>query len=289
MAIHIPPVPLYRLYGEKRADGLAEMVHCETIAARSRLHEWEISPHRHAAISQVLFLQSGSVTAQVGAEHISASGPVLLLAPSGIVHGFHFSTEAIGLVVSVSEEYVLEFDAHDPLRIALGLSGLMQCSRQTQEGLVALGEQLLLNTGLDATSARLLLTRSLAESWLRLALATGAGESAGGPEAQHQKFRALIEQHYRRHLPLGFYAGELGCTERTVSRLSQGAFGMSPLEMINRRLALEAQRLLRFTNATCAEVSWELGFSDPSYFSRFYKRMTGERPQNLRSVTDKEQ
>jgi len=41
---------------------------------------------------------------------------------------------------------------------------------------------------------------------------------------------------------------------------------------------LEAHRLLRFTNATGTQVATELGFDDPSYFSRFYQRMTGRRP-----------
>jgi AraC family transcriptional activator of pobA len=50
------------------------------------------------------------------------------------------------------------------------------------------------------------------------------------------------------------------------------------MDVVHRRLTLEAQRLLRYTNATAAQVSAELGFDDPSYFSRFYLRMTGRRP-----------
>lgn len=50
------------------------------------------------------------------------------------------------------------------------------------------------------------------------------------------------------------------------------------MDLIHRRLALEAHRLLRYTNATATQVAAELGFEDPSYFSRFYQRVTGRRP-----------
>ena len=49
---------------------------------------------------------------------------------------------------------------------------------------------------------------------------------------------------------------------------------------MNRRLALEAQRLLRYTGASARAFSAEPGFADPSYFSRFYLRMTGRRPHD---------
>jgi AraC family transcriptional regulator, transcriptional activator of pobA len=53
---------------------------------------------------------------------------------------------------------------------------------------------------------------------------------------------------------------------------------MTPRQVINRRLLFEARRLLRFTNASCSDVAAELGFEDPSYFSRFHRRMTGRSP-----------
>jgi AraC family transcriptional regulator, transcriptional activator of pobA len=67
-------------------------------------------------------------------------------------------------------------------------------------------------------------------------------------------------------------------TRRTLSRMTAAGLGCSPMDVIHRRMALEAHRLLSFTNATAAQVAAELGFDDPSYFSRFYQRMTGRRP-----------
>ena len=50
-----PEILNYNLFGESR--DLPDVVHCETIEARSRLHNWEFAPHRHARLHQVLLLE----------------------------------------------------------------------------------------------------------------------------------------------------------------------------------------------------------------------------------------
>jgi len=44
----LPGVPLFKLYGENQAWPGTDLLHCEPIPARSRLHHWEIKPHQHA-------------------------------------------------------------------------------------------------------------------------------------------------------------------------------------------------------------------------------------------------
>jgi AraC family transcriptional activator of pobA len=88
----------------------------------------------------------------------------------------------------------------------------------------------------------------------------------------------LVEAHYREHRDLDYYAEALGLTRRSLSRLTADRLGCSPITVLHRRLATEARRLLRYTGASAAQIAAELGFEDPSYFSRFYLRMTGRRP-----------
>ena len=47
----------YNLFGE--STDLPDVVHCETIETRSRLHDWEFAPHRHARLHQALFVETG--------------------------------------------------------------------------------------------------------------------------------------------------------------------------------------------------------------------------------------
>ena len=124
---------------------------------------------------------------------------------------------------------------------------------------------------------------ALAESLIRTLIVPrghdDAGEGASPRDDQRlTRLRQLVELHYRQHRDLDFYADALGLTRRTLSRLTSAQLGCTPMDLVHRRLALEAQRLLRFTNASATQVATELGFDDPSYFSRFYLRMTGKRP-----------
>ena len=61
-------------------------------------------------------------------------------------------------------------------------------------------------------------------------------------------------------------------------RLFREYTGMAPLEYVNHMKAAQAKARLKSGVMTVAEVAESLGFSDPSYFSRFYRRATGRRP-----------
>ena len=90
----LPSVPVFHLYGETGSEAAQELVHCESIASRSRLHNWEIQPHRHHGLFQMLWLARGRADVAIddGDGRLSA-GQVLLL-PQHCVHGFRFAPGA---------------------------------------------------------------------------------------------------------------------------------------------------------------------------------------------------
>ena len=146
--------------------------------------------------------------------------------------------------------------------------------------LSALAQQLLLVRENSAEAD--LLRHALAESFVRVAAGSMPEFAATTRDILVSKFRDLVASHGIVERRLDFYARALGCTERTLSRRVQNELGVSPMHYMHALLAAEATRLLRFTNASCSDVADELGFADPSYFSRFYARMTGQRPSEVR-------
>lgn len=97
------------------------------------------------------------------------------------------------------------------------------------------------------------------------------------------RFRQLLEQNYHQLHTVGEYARLLGVSTKTLTSCTLESSHHTPLQLINARLVLEAKRLLRFTDFSGKEVAYQLGFDDPSYFVKFFKRHTGMLPLEFRA------
>ena len=274
------PVPRFALFGENTGSSFEDLVHCETIQVRSSRYDWEISPHRHPSLCQVLLVLSGGVEFMLAELLAERTGPVLLLTPPGTVHGFRFDREAQGYVVTLSDRFAKVLRDDEALDALLSKPDVLEPGAALAARLQAICEQMLLADGPGAGAD--LLRRALAEAFLRMVAEIGADPTQGRSDELVDRFRTLVQDHLREQRSLGFFAERLNATERTLSRRVRAALGISPGQYLNDRIAAEATRLLRFTNASCSNVADELGFADPSYFSRFYARITGRRPSAVR-------
>jgi AraC-like DNA-binding protein len=102
-----------------------------------------------------------------------------------------------------------------------------------------------------------------------------------------ESFLQLVGNHFReQHLPL-FYAARLHITKSYLRKCCQKAIGISPMGCIQVRLMLEACALLARPGLSIQEVAWMLGFDDPVYFARFFKRQGGLPPGAYRKIVCK--
>lgn len=117
-------------------------------------------------------------------------------------------------------------------------------------------------------------------------LSRAYGDRAGEPPRENAtalRLRSLIERHFREHHRPAEYARRLRITVGHLNHLSRRHLGRTAGVVIRERLALEAKRQLVHTDASAAEVGYALGFKDPAYFARFFKRATGESPTAFRT------
>lgn len=99
----------------------------------------------------------------------------------------------------------------------------------------------------------------------------------------YRLFEAELEQHFRSHRSVADYAQRLGYSESTLNRACRAATGQSAKVLLDRRLAMEAARMLVHSPASVAEVGHALGFSEPTNFNRFFVRLVGATPLSFRS------
>jgi AraC family transcriptional activator of pobA len=100
--------------------------------------------------------------------------------------------------------------------------------------------------------------------------------AAGAPTAQ--RFRQLVELHYRDNLGLDDYANMLGVARAHLHDACAKAFGRPPQRLVHERLVVEARVRLRDTAQSVEQIAFSLGFRDPAYFSRFFSRRAGVSP-----------
>jgi AraC family transcriptional activator of pobA len=93
-----------------------------------------------------------------------------------------------------------------------------------------------------------------------------------------ERFTRLIELHYREGLRLGEFAERLGVSHGHLHEACVRITGMTPLTMLHERILEEARARLRQNEMSVEQVGYSLGFRDPGYFNRFFKRLTGQSP-----------
>ena len=99
-----------------------------------------------------------------------------------------------------------------------------------------------------------------------------------------RKFNYLVDIHYKTKRKVSDYAEMLFKSPKTLSNLFSIYNQKSPQQIILERLALEAKRLIHFTEKQNQEIAFDLGFNDPAHFSRFFKKMTQMSPTTYRET-----
>ena len=79
-----------------------------------------------------------------------------------------------------------------------------------------------------------------------------------------------------------FYADLLSCSPEQLRESCRAWRGKSPQQLLHERQLLEAKRLLLHTSAAVKEIAFDLGFDDPAYFGRFFRRLSGRSPEVFR-------
>ena len=102
------------------------------------------------------------------------------------------------------------------------------------------------------------------------------------PRTIVSNFLTMVDQQMRSHWTVAHYARYLGVSVDRLTSAVQRATGQTPLALIHARLFAEARQMIENSGLQIAEISAHLGFDDPAYFSRFFKRLGGKSPRQYR-------
>lgn len=100
-----------------------------------------------------------------------------------------------------------------------------------------------------------------------------------------RKFVQLVNNHYIDKRTVQEYADLLAVTPNYLSQSIKAVTGKNALSYISERLTIEAKSLIRHTDFEIAEIAYQLNFSDPANFGRFFRKQEGMSPLEFRKLS----
>lgn len=282
-------VPSVDFYGNEETWPTSERLHSELLVERSAEHNWNIRAHRHSNLTQIFLLLDGEGIARLDSVRQEIVAPAVLVIPERCVHEFEWSNSSSGFVISITSSLVAR------LRRKIGhyadVYGTPASHRLTDggRGLGSVLRRIHTEYEGDAPLRDLSLETLLIEMSILLARLSGKDVDAvskPGRSGRHfRRFVALVESHHKQQWGVARYANVLGITAPHLNSLCKRYAGRSAKRLIHDRLLLAARRGLAYTDNSVAAVGRELGFADPSYFTRFFRRFEGVTPSQFRRHT----
>ena len=285
-----PTIPTFNLYGEDRDWPTPDLLHWESIAQRSRQHDWVIKPHRHSNLLQLIYVETGVTQARLDGLNLRIESPTLLVIPQLTIHGFEFSPETCGHVLTLASPLAQRIIANlggQPVGLQkAGVISVIGDEKKCLDNLMTViaGEYLVYQEYRDTMLQNL---TSQLVVWIarQHALRETVSDIIGDKGKRYfVQFQQLVEQYYREHRPLDFYAGKLNISTPHLNSICRQIADVTALQVIHERVLLEAKRNLFYTALTVREISDGLGFSEPAYFTRFFKRLHKMPPQEFRRL-----
>lgn len=280
-------IPSYRLFGENEDDPADFWLHCEPIADRTHLHNWEIALHRHEQFFQLFHLPQGSgeIVSQDGVVPFTA--PVILFIPPDAGHGFRFSRDIDGLVVTALADRLRTLTDSER-EIAHFAQKLRIVEIAAEDGNRAVGaiEQISAELSGRSIGRGVLLEPLMIQALVALTRAARPNRNASERDRDLVRVEDLltsIDTHFRNRPQIGLYAERLGVSATHLNRIARAATGLSIQNLVDRRTLEAARRDLIFTATPISKIADALGFADPAYFNRFFKRQTGMTPGTFRA------
>ncbi len=245
--------------------------------------------------ARILFLKKGSMRNLLNFEEYEIQERTLaIFSPNFNIENTNISTDFSAEIIALKETF---FESEDMIKLFSTIWSnpyILQLNEEEfrmVEKYFSLTRDLLNTT--FSTSIKLSLQHLLNSFILNIKTFSGRSieKDIQSPYkiSMFQRFISLVKEHYKQERTIGFYANQLSITPHYLSALIKQTSGETVMQWINKMVILKSKELLREGNLLVYEISNELNFPNPSFFSRFFKKQTGITPfqyqkQNFKGV-----
>lgn len=285
-------IPVYDICALQSSTGsLHDDLIIEPFGAYLKRHPHLTVPHRHSFYHILLFTKGKGMHTIDFEQFTVTKGQIYFMIP-GQVHSWQFEGETDGYVLNCSEHFLTSFLKNDhytdQFAFLDGIAGnaVLQLNGAVLETVKGLMQRIQEEAGGKRSFAMDMIRMYL----LQLFITVSRNEGGHAIQAQQhnavtlRNFRRLVEQHFATLKLPKDYASMLYITPNHLNALCKDQLGKQAGEIIRDRILLEAKRLLVNMDMQIASIAYELNFTDNSYFTKFFKKLTGVTPEQFRKT-----
>lgn len=249
--------------------------------------------HRHD-FYQIIWFRKGHGMHHVDfADYPIADNTIFFIAP-GQIHAFDGNTGYQGIIIQFNAGFMADEESKESLFLkydvfnAFDSAPYYKISDSEAEHLELLANELSREYALTGAFAH----KDYMQYLIRLFLirVQRAGERkqcdklyvTNTAHCTFVRFRQLLEQNFHKVHTVKEYATMLNVSTRALNEYVRQSAHRTPLQIINERIVLEAKRQIQHSSLKIKEIGYRLGFDDPSYFVKFFKRETHHMPTDFR-------
>jgi AraC-like DNA-binding protein len=255
-----------------------------------RLEPERLQPHYHEFFQ--VFVLNGCAAVMQDFEEFQVTGHTLVFLSPGQVHTVAPGEGLSGTALSFSQEF-FDFRTTPPSLLyqfpffyAAELSTRLQVPEDDPDGVLEMVPVLQNEFDAGLPGAGEVMRAALHLFLLRvnrMYARVHPGKGLSRASELLRQFHLLVEHRFRELGSVARYAEILGVSANHLQDIIREQTGRSAGEIIRQRRLLDAKRLLLHSDLSVSEIGYGLGFHDPSYFSRFFRRGAGLAPEAFRS------
>jgi AraC family 4-hydroxyphenylacetate 3-monooxygenase operon regulatory protein len=281
---YIPNIDLGQSYDQRYID---TDIHYERLEKLANFFGRNMPVHHHDRFYQLHVILNGTIHVNLDEKSYVVKGPMFILTPPTVPHAFIIDNNANGHVITVRQQLIwklmdgliaIDWDKSNFMTSPLCVSLEPKSDKNAVHflKLLSLISEESLRAGLEHEYALKALLQLILIDILRLADQKEPQQKTRKEDIRiFHLYNQLIENHYKEHLTLSQYTEQICITEARLNEICRRLAGQPSKRLIMDRLIQEARRLLYFSSLSINEIGYELGFKDPAYFARFFRKNTG--------------
>ncbi|WP_028292664.1 4-hydroxyphenylacetate catabolism regulatory protein HpaA [Oceanobacter kriegii] len=294
----IPNIVIGQDYDQHYQD---EPIHFDVLGKMADHFGRDMPVHLHAQSVQIHLILEGESHFHIDEQVYHCHGPCCFLTPAAVPHSFMTEPNASGYVLTLHQSLVWSLMKGNPLHsfstqqlqpMGIEQRALPEANQINWQRMLDTFEAIQDEWNHEQPDKQFVLeshVRMLMVQLARLAPQSSSSSLVASEELrQFRRFSELLEEHFRDRWALGRYSSELGMCESRLNQICQRVTNLPPKRLINERMLQESKRLLQHSKLSINDVGFELGFTDPSYFSRFFRKQTGLTPKGFRDLAERQ-